>query len=122
MNASASLPDDAELLKSLLLAERAESERLRQIIKELQRHRFGPRAESLPVDQLLLGLEEVEQVEAAGEADDEAVRPSARAGPPGSGRAEAPSRPTCRGSSGSSTSRAGPARAVRARCIGSART
>ncbi len=36
----------------MLLAERAESERLRQIIKELQRHRFGPRAESLPVDQL----------------------------------------------------------------------
>src|SRR5690242_11389916 len=32
----------------MLLAERAESERLRQIIKELQRHRFGRRAESLP--------------------------------------------------------------------------
>ena len=78
MDASASLPDDAELLKDLLLAERAESERLRQIIKELQRHRFGPRAESLPVDQLLLGLEEVEQVEAAAEADDEAARPAER--------------------------------------------
>ena len=50
----------------MLLAERAENERLRQIIKELQRHRFGRRAESLPEDQLLLGLEEAEQVEAAG--------------------------------------------------------
>src|SRR5204863_4891523 len=56
----------------MLLEERAESERLRQIIKELQRHRFGRRAESLPEDQLLLGLEEVEQVEAAGQADSEA--------------------------------------------------
>ena len=49
-----------------MLAERAENERLRQIIKELQRHRFGRRAESLPEDQLLLGLEEAEQVEAEG--------------------------------------------------------
>ena len=63
------LPDDPGLLKAMLLAERAESERLRQIIKELQRHRFGRRAESLPEDQLLLALEEVEQVEAAGHAE-----------------------------------------------------
>jgi len=28
----------------------------------MQRHRFGRRAESLPEDQLLLGLEEAEQV------------------------------------------------------------
>ena len=55
----------------MLLAERAENERLRQIIKELQRHRFGRRAETLPEDQLLLGLEEAEQVEAAGEAESE---------------------------------------------------
>jgi transposase len=40
----------------MLLEERAESERLRQIIKDLQRHRFGRRAESLPEDQLLLAL------------------------------------------------------------------
>ncbi|WP_238294396.1 transposase, partial [Methylobacterium longum] len=32
---------------------------------------FGRRAESLPEDQLLLGLEEAEQVEAAGFADEE---------------------------------------------------
>ncbi|MFK4495973.1 hypothetical protein ABIF86_000264 [Bradyrhizobium japonicum] len=35
------LPDGPETLKAMLLAERCESERLRQIIKELQRHRFG---------------------------------------------------------------------------------
>ena len=48
-------------LKAMLIAERAQNERLRQIIKELQRHRFGRRAETLPEDQMLLGLEEVEQ-------------------------------------------------------------
>ncbi|RAZ92242.1 IS66 family transposase [Mesorhizobium hawassense] len=57
----------------MLAAERAENERLRQIIKELQRHRFGRRAESLPVDQLLLGLEEAEQVEAEGFAAEDAA-------------------------------------------------
>jgi transposase len=62
----------------MLLAERAENDRLRQIIKELQRHRFGRRAESLPEDQLLLGLEEAEQVEAAGHAEEEARDPEAR--------------------------------------------
>jgi hypothetical protein len=40
-SAAEALPDDPDLLKAMLLAERAESERLRQIIRELQRHRFG---------------------------------------------------------------------------------
>lgn len=62
----------------MLLAERAENERLRQIIKELQRHRFGRRAESLPEDQLLLGLEEAEQVEAESFAGEEAAVPAKR--------------------------------------------
>src|SRR3954468_7414693 len=70
------LPDDPGLLKTMLLEERAESERLRQIIKALQRHRFGRRAESLPEDQLLLGLEEAEQVEAAGHAQAEESAPA----------------------------------------------
>ena len=48
------------------------NERLRQIIKELQRHRFGRRAESLPADQLLLALEEVEQTQAAAGGGEEA--------------------------------------------------
>jgi len=59
-----SLPDDTVALKAMLAAREAEIDRLHQIIKELQRHRFGRRAESLPVDQLLLGLEEAEQIEA----------------------------------------------------------
>ena len=63
---ASALPDDPGTLKALLEEERAENERLRQIIKAMQRHRFGRRAESLPEDQLLLGLEEAEQVEAAG--------------------------------------------------------
>jgi transposase len=73
------LPDDASLLKAMLIAERARNDRLLQIIKELQRHRFGRRAESLPEDQMLLGLEEVEQTEAAGAAQAEETAPAERA-------------------------------------------
>lgn len=61
------LPDDPEVLKAMLLASQARAARLEQIIKELQRHRFGRRAEKLPEDQLLLALEEVEQGAADGE-------------------------------------------------------
>jgi transposase len=75
---SQDLPDDLEQLKAMLLAERAESDRLRQIIQELQRHRFGRRAESLPVDQLQLALEDAEQVEAAGHAATEEKMPVKR--------------------------------------------
>jgi transposase len=73
------LPDDPGTLKAMLLAERARAERLEQIIKELQRHRFGRRAETLPEDQLLLGLEDVEQVAASSEAEGEAAAPTERA-------------------------------------------
>ena len=73
------LPDDPGTLKAMLLAERARDERLGQIIKELQRHRFGRRAETLPEDQMLLGLEDVEQVAASGEAESEAAAPAERA-------------------------------------------
>ena len=78
MTAAEALPDDTDMLKAMLLAERAESERLRQIIKELQRHRFGRRAESLPEEQLQLGLEEAEQAEAAGQAESEENTPAER--------------------------------------------
>ncbi len=78
------LPKDAETLAAMLIAERAahaaalaerdaEAERLRQIIKELQRHRFGRRAETLPVDQLELALDETQQVEAEDDAKVEAA-------------------------------------------------
>ena len=72
------LPDDPDLLKAMLLAERARAERLEQIIKAMQRHRFGRRAESLPEDQLLLGLEEAEQTEAAAEAQHDQADPAKR--------------------------------------------
>jgi hypothetical protein len=110
------LPDDSGLLKAMLLAERAESERLRQIIRELQRHRFGRRAESLPEDQLQLALEEAEQVEAAGQAESEKTpaKRTARA-PPGTGRTAARCRRICRGLRRWSTWRARSARAARAR-------
>jgi hypothetical protein len=77
--AADALPDDPGTLKAMLVAERVQNERLRQIIKELQRHRFGRRAETLPEDQMLLGLEEVEQVAASGEAEIEAANPTERA-------------------------------------------
>jgi transposase len=73
------LPDDPGTLKAMLLAERARAERLEQIIKELQRHRFGRRAETLPEDQLLLGLEDVEQVAASKECEGEAAAAAERA-------------------------------------------
>src|SRR5450432_2645005 len=76
---SDALPDDPETPKAMLVAERVQNERLRQIIKELQRHRFGRRAETLPEDQMLLGLEEVEQVAASGEAEIDAINPAERA-------------------------------------------
>ena len=65
---SDNLPDDPETLKAMLLAERHESEQLRQIIKEPQRYRFGRKAETLPEEQMLLGLEDVQQVAACTEA------------------------------------------------------
>ncbi len=75
---SDALPDDPETLNAMLLAERVQNERLRQIIKELQRHRFGRRAETLPEDQMLLGLEDVEQAEADRAAQTDDASPSER--------------------------------------------
>jgi transposase len=72
MSPSDSLPTDLDGLRALLLAERAhhaeELERLTAIIKELQRHRFGRRAERLDPEQLALALEDVEQTLAAADA------------------------------------------------------
>ena len=76
------LPTDVDALQALILAERAahaaEATRLRQIIKEMQRHRFGRRAETLPIDQLELGLEDVQQTEAGEAAAVEAKDPKRR--------------------------------------------
>jgi transposase len=100
MTTAGSLPTNAKALRALLLAERArhaeelaaardeatrlvdardeEIERLTAIIKQLQRHRFGPRSERLDPDQLALGLEDVEQTLAAAEAAAEQDQPAAR--------------------------------------------
>src|ERR1700730_1425553 len=75
---SDALPDDPMMLKAMLLAERVQNERLRQIIRDLQRHQFGRRAETLPEDQMLLGLEDVEQTAACDAADAEQATPAAR--------------------------------------------
>jgi hypothetical protein len=72
------LPDDPGTLKAMLIAERVQNERLVAIIKELQRHRFGRRAETLPEDQMLLALEDVEQTAASGEAAVDAKSPAER--------------------------------------------
>jgi transposase len=76
---AAALPDDPALLKAMLIAERLESERLRQIIQEFQRHRFGRRAESLSEDQLELALEDTEQATAMEQAASEQKTPAERA-------------------------------------------
>jgi transposase len=117
------LPDDLETLKAMLIAERQRAERLVQIIKDLQRHRFGRRAESLPEDQLLLALEDAEQGKAEAAAETEAKSMRARAEGARKRRANRGALPAiCRASSRSSTSRTRPARAARGRCTGSART
>lgn len=87
------LPTDVDVLQALLRAERAahavtlaqvtgerdqansEVERLRLIIRELQRHRFGRRAETLDPDQLALALEDLEQSLAGAEAAAESASP-----------------------------------------------
>ena len=76
--AAEALPDDPKTLKAMLIAERERAERLIQIIKDMQRHRFGRRAESLPEDQLLLALEDVERNEAEAAAETEAKSSSVR--------------------------------------------
>src|SRR6478735_353334 len=51
----------------------AEVEKLRLLIRQLQRGRFGRRSEKLDPDQLQLGLEDLEQAAAAAEAAQEAA-------------------------------------------------
>src|SRR4051794_4323965 len=69
-----------------VLAERdaaqAEIEKLRLLIRQLQRNRFGRRSEKLDPDQLQLGLEDLEQAAAAAEAAQEAATRSGGASRP----------------------------------------
>src|SRR4051812_21481125 len=54
-------------------AAQAEIEKLRLLIRQLQRGRFGRRSEKLDPDQLQLGLEDLEQTAAAAQAAQEAA-------------------------------------------------
>ncbi len=62
------LPDDVAALKALLLAERAQSDRLRHLLAQLRRAHFGRKSEKINTDQLNLGLEDIETAVAAEEA------------------------------------------------------
>ena len=108
------LPDDPDALKAMVLARDVENARLIQIIKELQRHRFGRRAETLPEDQLLLGLGEAEQIEAAGEeaAPRRPLQTSDRQRLPNAGPTVVRCRRICLAWRWSSTLRTTPARAA----------
>src|SRR3954454_18264834 len=69
-----------EVERDTVLAERdaaqAEIEKLRLLIRRLQRGQFGRRSERLDADQLQLGLEDLEQTAAAAEAAQEAASKS----------------------------------------------
>src|SRR5215208_4182668 len=65
---------------------RAEIEKLRLLIRQLQRGQFGRRSERLDSDQLQLGLEDLEQTVAAAEAAQESA--ATRSGTPRTPRAE----------------------------------
>src|SRR3954470_13880768 len=73
-----------EIERDTVMAERdaaqTEIEKLRLLIRQLQRGRFGRRSEKLDPDQLQLGLEDLEQTVAAAEAAQEEV--TARSGTP----------------------------------------
>jgi transposase len=93
------LPDDLAALRALVLtawaerdAERAEkgrlieerdqlagqNDRLRHLLRQLQRMQFGQRSEKLDPDQFNLGLEDLEQAIAAGKAEQEKADPALR--------------------------------------------
>src|ERR1051325_9589398 len=86
------LPNDVAVLRAMLAqawAERdteraekaqlaAQNDRLRHLIRQLQRLRFGRRSEKLAPDQLNLALEDVEQAIAETEAQQEKADPAFR--------------------------------------------
>ena len=75
-----------EIERDTVLAERdaaqAEIEKLRLLIRQLQRGQFGRRSERLDPDQLQLGLEDLEQTAAAAEAAQESAARSSGASRP----------------------------------------
>jgi transposase len=77
---------ERDLVREEREAAQAEIEKLRLLIRQLQRGRFGRRSEKLDPDQLRLGLEDLEQTLAAAEAAQEAA----------TGRSDAPRPPRSR--------------------------
>src|SRR4051812_19038120 len=80
----AALRTERDTVRSEHEAAQAEIEKLRLLIRQLQRNRFGRRSERLDPDQLQLGLEDLEQTAAAAEAAQEAASRTPR--PPRSRR------------------------------------
>src|SRR4051812_38023386 len=80
----AALQIERDTVRSEHEAARAEIEKLRLLIRQLQRGQFGRRSERLDPDQLQLGLEDLEQTAAAAEAAQEEV--AARSSTPRSPR------------------------------------
>src|ERR687885_1982733 len=76
----AALRIERDTVRSEHEAAQAEIEKLRLLIRQLQRDRFGRRSEKLDPDQLQLGLEDLEQTIAAAEAAQEEL--TARNGTP----------------------------------------
>jgi transposase len=68
-----SLQTERDAAQSKYEVAQAEIEKLRLLIRQLQRGRFGRRSERLDPDQLQLGLEDLEQTAAAAEAAQEAA-------------------------------------------------
>src|ERR671917_2849784 len=78
---------ERDLIREERDAAQAEIEKLRLLIRQLRRGRFGRRSERLHPDQLQLGLEDLEQTTAAAEAAQEAAsRSSENPRPPRSRR------------------------------------
>src|SRR3712207_5310257 len=74
-----SLQTERDAAQSKHEVAQAEIEKLRLLIRQLQRGRFGRRSEKLDPDQLQLGLEDLEQTAAAAEAAQEATSKSSDA-------------------------------------------
>ncbi len=77
---STALEIERDTVRSEHQAAQAEIEKLRLLIRQLQRNRFGRRSERLDPDQIQLGLEDLEQAAAAAEAAREEI--AARSGTP----------------------------------------
>jgi transposase len=78
----AALPDEPDVLQRMLREVvpelQAENEKLWLLVQRLLRHRFGPRSETLDLEQLQLGLEDAEQGAAEDAAAHDAGEPSER--------------------------------------------